>query len=198
MKISEVLNLEQECLLRANGRLRISKIYDCNKSKISPDIYIDAENHPVDADGNSLLPLTLPDLKRKAKEATVNLESGEATVKAKIRRAIVDRSGILKYTAVSIPIGKNESKTVWDQLLKYLPMCALFVSDRTSSEKDKEAQTPMGIAVEAALSEIQGDLDKITDHVERKVQDVADSRHSANVPKNKNYFLLKGQLSNNN
>ncbi|MDY9926896.1 ATP-binding protein [Methanosarcina sp.] len=167
-------NLEQEHLLRENGRLRISKIYDCSKSKITPDIYIDTENHPVDIDGNSLLPLTLQELKRKAKEAAVDLEPGEATVKAKIRRAIVDRSGTIKYTAVSIPIGKNEAKTVWDQLLKYLPMCALFVSDRASTEKDKEAQTPMGIAVEAALSEIQGDLDKITEHVERRIQDVAD------------------------
>lgn len=167
-------NLEQEQLLLENGRLRISKIYDCSKSKITPDIYIDTENHPVDIDGNSLLPLTLQALKRKATEAAVDLEPDEATVKAKIRRAIVDRSGTVNYTPVSIPIGKNESKTVWDQLLKYLPMCALFVSDRASTEKDKEAQTPMGIAVEAALSEIQDDLDKITEHVEKRVQDVAD------------------------
>lgn len=167
-------NLEQEYLLRENGRLRISKIYDCTKSKIVPDIYIDTENHPVDIDGNSLLTLTLPDLKKKAKEAAIDLESGESTVKAKIRRAIVDRSSTVKYIAINIPIGKNESKTLWDQLLKYLPMCALFVSDRASSDKDKEAQTPMGIAVEAALSEIQGDLDKITEHVEKRVQDVAD------------------------
>lgn len=167
-------NLEQEQLLLENGRLRISKIYDCNKSKITPDIYIDTQYHPVDTGGNSLLTLTLPDLKKKAKEAVVDFELGEATVKAKIRRAIVDRSSTLKYTAVSIPIGKNESRTLWDQLLKYLPMCALFVSDRASSDKDKEAQTPMGVAVEAALSEIQGDLDKITEHVEKRVQDVAD------------------------
>lgn len=167
-------NLEQENLLLSNGRLRISKIYDCTKSKITPDIYIDTENHPVDADGNSLLTLTLQDLKKRAKDATVELESGEATVKAKIRRAIVDRSGTLTYTAVIIPIGKNESKTLWDQLLKYLPMCALFISDRSSSEKDKEAQTPMGIAVEASLSEIQNELDNIAKHVEKRVQDVAD------------------------
>lgn len=167
-------NLEQEHLLRENGRLRISKLYDCRKSKITPDIYIDTENHPVDIDSNSLLPLTLQELKKKAKEVDVDLEPGEATVKAKIRRAIADRSGTINYTAVSIPIGKGEAKTVWDQLLKCLPMCALFVSDRASTEKDKEAQTPMGIAVEAALSEIQDDLDNITEHVERRVQDVAD------------------------
>lgn len=166
-------NLSDEHLLRDNGRLRITKIYDCSKTKISPDVYINAQRHPVDGDGSSLLPLTITDLKKKAKDAEVQLEPGEATVKARIRRAIVERTGVLKPAEVAIPIGKNESKALWDQLLRHLPMCALFISDRASSEKDKEAQTPMGIAVEAALSEVQADLDKLALHVEQRVQDVA-------------------------
>lgn len=167
-------SLNEEQLLRSNGRLRITKIYDCCKSKISPDIFINAESHLVDNEGNSLLALTLADLKKKAKDAGVVLETGEATVKAKIRYAIANRSEVLHPAAVDISIGKNDSQTLWSQLLKHLPMCALFVSDRVSSEKDKEAQTPMGIAVEAALSEVQEDLDRLAEHVERKVQDVAD------------------------
>lgn len=166
-------SLSEERLLRDNGRLRVTKIYDCSKNKISPEVYIDAQCHPVDGDGNSLLPLTITDLKNKAKDAEVQLEPGEATVKARIRRAIVYRSGILQPAEAAIPIGKNESKTLWDQLLRHLPMCALFISDRASSEKDKEAQTPMGVAVEAALSEVQAELDKVALHVEQRVQDVA-------------------------
>lgn len=166
-------SLSDEYLLRDNGRLRITKIYDCSKTKISPEVYIDAQHHPVDSDGNSLLPLTITDLKKKANDAGIQLKLGEATVKARIRRAIAERSGILQPAEVAIPIGKNESKTLWDQLLRHLPMCALFISDRASSEKDKEAQMPMGIAVEAALSEVQTDLDKLALHVEQRVQDVA-------------------------
>jgi hypothetical protein len=166
-------NLTDECLLLINERLRITKIYDCTKGKISPEIFINAWNHPVDADNNSLLTLTISDLKKKAIAASVELETGEATVKARIRRAIGARSGALKSADTNIPIGKNESQTLWNQLLKHLPMCALFISDRASSDKDKEAQTPMAIAVEAALSAVQADLDKLADHVEQRVQDVA-------------------------
>ena len=167
-------NLEAEHLLRSNGRLRITKVFDCTKSKIAPAIFINAEKHPVDKDGKSLLPLTLADLKKLATSGKVELEVGEATVKAKIRKAIVERSKDFTFAPVDIPVGKNDSQTLWDQILKHLPLCALFVSDRASSEKDKEAQTPMGIAVEAALADVQADLDKLAEHVEKRVQGVAD------------------------
>lgn len=166
-------NLKDEKLLLANGRLRITKKYDCSKGKIGADTFITADEHPVDAQGNSLLTLPIADLKKKAQEAAVDLHVGEGTVKAKIRKAIAERSAVLHAATAEIPIGKNESKTLWDQLLRHLPMCALFISDRSSSEKDKEAQTPMGIAVEAALAEIQPDLDALAAHVEGRVQDVA-------------------------
>ncbi len=165
--------LTDECLFQENGRLRITKLYDCSKTKISSEIFINTYSHPVDSHSKSLLPLTIAELKKKAHEAGVQLEIGEATVKARIRRAISERSSALTRAAVDIPIGKNESQTLWNQLLKHLPMCALFISDRSSSDRDKEAQTPMGVAVEAALSAVQGDLDKLAEHVERYVQDVA-------------------------
>ncbi len=168
-------SLEDERLLRSNGRLRITKIYDCSKPpKSTPAIFINAESHPVDADGNSLLPLTLPDLKKQATTIGIKLETGEATVKAKVRRALVERSEAFVFKETNIPVGKNDSQTLWTQILKHLPMCALFVSDRSSTEKDREAQTPMGVAVEAALSEVQADLDRLAEHVEKRVQDVAD------------------------
>lgn len=166
-------SLAAERLLTNTNRLRITKIFDCSKSKITPEVFIDADDHPVDQAGESLMPLTLADLKKRANEYGVVLEVGEATVKAKIRQAIAMRSKVLTYKAVRIPVSKNESKTLWDQLLRVLPICALFVSDRASSEKDKEAQTPMGIAVEAALYEIQEKLDEISAIIERRVQDVA-------------------------
>lgn len=166
--------LEDEYLLRSNRRLRITKIYDCSKTKTSHDIFIDAESHPVDEDNKSLLPLTLPELKKKAQTLGVKLETGEATVKAKVRRAIVGRSNAFTFQETLIPVGKSDSQTLWSQILKRLPMCALFVSDRTSTDKDKEAQTPMGLAVEVALSEVQEDLDQLAKHVEKRVQDVAD------------------------
>lgn len=167
--------LAEERILRANGRLRITKLYDCTKSKIAaPAIFIGAESHPVSSEGASLLPLALPALKKIATANGVTLETGEATVKAKVRRAIVSRSAQFESRAIEIPIGKEESATLWAQLLKHLPICALFISDRASSDKDKEAQSPMAVAVEAALSGVQPELDRLASHVEQHVQSVAD------------------------
>ena len=167
-------NLGDENLLRPNGCLRITKLFDCTKSKISPVIHINAESHPVDADGNSLLPLTIAELKKKAAAYGVELQQGEGTIKAHIRRAIIDRSGVYSFKPVDIPVDKNESKTIWLQILKNLPMCALFVSDRSSSDQDPEAQSPMSVAVELALADIQDQLNQLAAHVETKVREVAD------------------------
>lgn len=165
--------LSDEHVLQSNGRIRITKLYDCSKSKIGTEILINTENHPVDGKGNSLLPLTIADLKKEAQDREVTLEKGEATIKARIRRAIVERSGAYQFRAVDIPVDKNETKTLWEQILKYLPMCALFVSDRSSSDQDPEAQTPMGVAVELALAEVEDQLGELAAHVEKQVQDVA-------------------------
>jgi len=166
--------LADEHLLNENGRLRITKLYDCSNAKMGrPEITLNASNHPVDADGKSLLPLTITDLRKKAKDLDVVLEQGEGNVKAKIRRAIVERSDAFDFKPVDIPVDKNESKTLWEQILKHLPMCALFVSDRSSSDQDSEAQSPMGVAVDFALSEVEEDLARLASHVERKVQEVA-------------------------
>ncbi len=166
--------LQDEQVLQENGRVRISKVFDCSKLKnITPEITINADNHFVDADGNSLLPLTIGELRKKADELGVELQAGEGAVKARIRRAIVDRSGSYEPNSVDIPVDKNESKTLWQQIIKSLPMCALFVSDRSSSDQDPEAQSPMGIAVEQALKEVQDQLDHLAVHVEEKVRDTA-------------------------
>ena len=102
---------------------QITKIFDCTKSKITPVITINAEEHPVDTEGRSLLPLTISELKSKAGQLGVELESGEGSTKALIRRAIIERSEVFQPRAVDIAVDKNESKTLWQQILKALPIC---------------------------------------------------------------------------
>jgi energy-coupling factor transporter ATP-binding protein EcfA2 len=167
-------NLSDEQLLQASGRLRISKIYDCSKKGAPKAVtYLNAENHPLDEKGNSLLPLSITDLKAQAKSLGVELEKGEATVKAKIRRALVERSEGFQAGKVDIPLGKGDLEALWKQVLKHLPMCALFVSDRASSDQDPEAQAPLGLAVKAALKDVDDKLEDLKAHVEKHVQDVA-------------------------
>lgn len=167
--------LKQERVLTSTGRLRITKMFDCTATKVkSPTIFIHADDHPVDEAGASLLPLTLPQLKAAASSFGVELEAGEATVKAKIREAITARSKDFTHASVDIPIGANDAKAIWEQLLAALPVCALFISDRSSNDKDKEAQSPLAVAVELAISEIQDELSTLSKQVQERVTQVAD------------------------
>lgn len=166
-------SLESENLLSANGRLRLTKVFDCTKSAPKGTTYVNAASHWVNDKGESLLLLSINDLKALAKTLGVELEKGEAPIKAKIRGALIDRSDAFQLREVDIPIGKGEMETIWKQVLKHLPMCALFVSDRASSDQDAEAQTPMSLAVRTALAEVEAQLTELSAHVEQRVQDVA-------------------------
>lgn len=166
-------SLKNEQVLTTNSRLRIRKEFDCTKKTIKPNIFIECHSHPADADGNSLLVETLPNLKKKAKALGVELETGEAPVKAKIRHAIVSRSEAFSVGAVKFQLAKNESATLWDQIRKHLPLCALFNADRPSSDQDPEAQDPIKVAVDRALSGVNEKLEALALEVDKQVQGVA-------------------------
>ena len=55
----------------------------------------------------------------------------------------------------------------------YIPIYALFKSDRNSSDQDSEVQDPMKLAIKHALSEIQPQLEAIQQHIKTKLEDVA-------------------------
>ena len=59
----EKTNLADEYLTLANDILRIKKVYDCSKSKVSSTVYIVA-NHPNTVDAENLLSLKEKDLER--------------------------------------------------------------------------------------------------------------------------------------
>lgn len=72
-----------------------------------------------------------------------------------------------------IPVDKEDSKKIYDKLEEYLPYYALFQSDRSSSDSDKEVVDPMKIAVQKALTEVRDELEKIKDEVKKKAIETA-------------------------
>ena len=61
----------------------------------------------------------------------------------------------------------------------YLPMFALFQSDRNSKDSDGEVQTPMMAAVTQALAELQVEIDAIQAKVRQKAEQIASQTHEA-------------------
>ena len=163
--------LADEYLLTDDARLKIQKIFDCSSRKPAAEVFIIAK-HPTAADCGNLLELKEKELQRRIKELGLG-----AALKGTpgMRRAIWAAAGDLRLQEVPIPVGKpkEDVKRIWEQLEQYLPMFALFQSDRSSRDSDNEVQSPMKAAVAAAIAEVQEDIARIQAKVREKAEEIA-------------------------
>jgi len=143
-------SLKEEYLINKDGLLEIFKIYpngDLKKEKT----YIRA-NHPINEELKDLLKLKIQDLKKRAEELGIDL-SGEDKRKASVIRKAIRRNfnNSIELDEVTVAIDEEGMKQIWEQIKNYLPLYALFKSDRQNVDKDNEIQDPMKIAIKKVL-----------------------------------------------
>ncbi|ADE13371.1 ATP-dependent endonuclease of the OLD family-like protein [Nitrosococcus halophilus Nc 4] len=169
--------LADEYLLTEAGTLKIRKIYDCSKPKPTVEVFVVAQ-HPTAKDVDSLLELKEKDPQKIVKELGL-----EVPLKGNpgMRKAIWNAELDLKLAETQIPITKlkGDSKCIWEQLESYLPLFALFQSDRRSQDSDGEVQNPMKAAVAAAIAEVKSEIEQIQLKIEEKAKTIAESTHEA-------------------
>lgn len=169
--------LSDEYLLTSNGTLKIKKVFDCGKKTPSVDIFIVA-NHPT----NPLL-VNLLELKEKDLQSIIKKNNLDSKLKGKplMREAIRNSVADLQLEEIDIPVlkPKEDVKIIWEQIDSYLPMFALFQSDRSSNDSDNEVQNPMKAAITTALAEVQEDIERIQKKVQEKAEEIANSTHKA-------------------
>lgn len=169
--------LAAEYLLTATGTLKIRKAFDCKSSKPAEEVSLLA-HHPTAPGVENLL-----ELKEKELQALVKKKGLDAALKGNpgMRQSIWASEPNLQLAEVIIPLskGKEDGKKIWDQLQVYLPMFALFQSDRNSKDSDGEVQTPMMAAVTQALAELQAEIEAIQKKVQQKAKEIATSTHEA-------------------
>ncbi len=164
-------SLERECLLTADGKLKILKEYDCSKSTISPKIYAVA-NHPIAPEVSDLLALKISDLKKRASDNQIEVADNRSN--AELRQAIREHfSPMERQEGLILLNNKEDTKAIWEQIASWMPVYALFQSDRMSSEDDNEVTDPMKIAVEAAVRQASQLLEDFKQEVRRHAIDVA-------------------------
>lgn len=170
-------SLANEYLLSMSETLKIQKVYDCSKQKITPEIQILAY-HPTAEGVSNLLELKESDLQQivRDKGLPAKLKGNPG-----MRRAIWDSTGDLNRQMVPILVGgaKDERKVIWDQIEGHLPFFALFQSDRSSRDSDDEVQNPMKAAITAAIAEVQNEIEEIQRKVKEKVETIARRTHEA-------------------
>ncbi|MCF6221786.1 MAG: ATP-binding protein [Robiginitomaculum sp.] len=172
---SNETSLQNEYLLNNDGYLEITQEYKCaEKSAKLTQTFVTA-SHPSDDGINDLLELKIADLKKRAKDRSVDTTDIDTRVSALIRKAIWEAGQTESKDIREIPIDKEGAKQIWDSIQVFLPSFALFKSDRVSSDQDSEAQDPLKEAIKEATRSVEEQFTKIITQVETEVKKVADA-----------------------
>ena len=165
--------LEFEYLLRADGRLEIVKTYDCSAARgKSPNVFARCLHPSVDG-LDDLLSLKLSELRTKAQQRGVDLAGVNQAAKAPVRRAIWEAAENLQATERDVSLKKESAKDAFDQIQKYMPIYALFKSDRASTDQDAEAQDPLKAAVKEAIRRRESELNGVIADIKNEIATVA-------------------------
>ena len=163
-------SLENEYLLNSDGKLEVIKEFpNAGKEKVFINAY-----HPTNPDCADLLLKKLTDLRAIVREHDLECDQ---TKNAEMRAAIWQKyEDDLQLQEIPIDVSKVDEKNTWEKLKGYMPIYALFQSDRKNSDGDDEIQDPMKLAVKAILKDntIKTDLENISIKVNQYLQQVAD------------------------
>ena len=167
-------NFQVEHLLNAQGLLEIHKTYSGHAAAPRCTSIAAYAVHPT-ADGVSdLIQLKNSELKKRAKDLDIDLSGIDQKVNAQLRAGIRDSVSDLKLQPVMVPLNDENAKKAWDGIKVYIPILALFKSDRASTDQDPEAQDPLKTAVKEAIKQKEAELSAISAHVEAVVKRIAE------------------------
>lgn len=165
--------LQKEYLVDTEGRLVIKKTYSGHTATPKCTSIAAYALHPTADNGSDLLQLKNPELKKRAKELKIDLTGVDQKINAQLRDAIRNSVGDLKLQPTLVPLNDENAKKAWDGIKAYIPLFALFKSDRASTDQDPEAQDPLKAAVKEAIKQKEIELNALAAHVEVEVQRIA-------------------------
>lgn len=151
--VTSKTSLKREFLLNLDGNLEIHKVYKYSDGSLKKPKIFALANHPTARRFEQLLTKKNTELKKIAERMSIDNDVDMRSNVA-LRRAIWNKCDDLKLQTVEIPLEKEDAKTIWKQLFKYLPEYALFRADRPSTDDDAEVQDPLKVAIKQAIQEV--------------------------------------------
>src|SRR5699024_7729362 len=124
-------------------QIEIIKKYNASKKRCTSETFIKGSQYPIKSDYDDLHTLTITKLKSRAKKLEVDLSDIDKRKSPELRKAIWQHGNLTEseYGVSLVSADKDTyGKKIWKSLEKYLPMYALFQSDRPSSDQDDEVQ----------------------------------------------------------
>lgn len=164
--------LEDEYLLNGDGNLEVKKVFSATSANPSAKIFIIC-NHPGVTNGNDLLVLKRQDLIARATQLNLPETNYNGRINSSIRAAIRNSFQDLELAETALLVDKEDTKKVYTAIENYLPIYAIFQSDRKSKDDDKEVTDPMQIAVKQALAELIPEIEHIKQEVRNKAIETA-------------------------
>jgi hypothetical protein len=165
-------SLCHEYLLNSNGQLEIHKLYDCSNRNPKEQVVAIAL-HPTAEGYDDLLQLKQQELRKRLSDLAVSTDSVDLRKNPSMRQAIWGSCPDLQLLEREIPLDKEDAKKIWTELQQYLPLYALFQSDRPSKDDDPEVQDPLKVAIAQSLKEVEPDLLAIKNRVQDRAMEVA-------------------------
>ena len=163
--------LQAEHLLNSDGLLEVHKVFNCSLQTPRPTVVARAV-HPTAAVAADVIQKNQRDLRAIVRERGIENNCNQAE-NPSMRQAIYQPIGALNLQLRDVPLNEENGKAIWSSLQTYLPIFALFQSDRPSNDQDPEVQNPLKVAVEQALESLEAKLDEISAEVHRKAQETA-------------------------
>ena len=163
-------SLKDEYLLNSERDLEVWKTFKNGKIK---ETSIKC-NHPANDDVlKNLLRKKVKELQDIVKEK--NLQCDDKRKSALLRKAIRDSYDNINFQEIEIIVDAEDAKQIWDQLVNYLPIYALFHSDRKNQDLDSEVQDPLKISIDQIFKrdDIKSKLNEIAKEVEREINNIA-------------------------
>ncbi len=167
-------NFQVEYLLNDQGLLEIHKTYSGHTATPKCTSIAAYALHPTAEGVSDLIQLKNPELKKRAKDLQIDLSGIDAKVNAQLRKRIRDSISDLKLQTVFVPLNDENARKAWDGIKAYIPILALFKSDRASTDQDPEAQDPLKTAVKEAIKQKEAELLALSTYVESEVKRLAE------------------------
>jgi len=181
---SNPTNLKDEFLLNNDGYLEVWKSFINGKLK---ETSIKCK-HPSNDD-------VLKNLLRKKRDELKNivdtrrLNCSDKRKSALLRKSIRESYQNIELNEVEIIVDAEDAKKIWEQLTNYLPVLALFHSDRKNQDLDSEVQDPLKISIEQIFKRdyIQRKLNEIAKVIEEEISNISNNTISKfeNISKQK-------------
>ena len=161
--------LESEYLVNASGELEVKKVYKNGKT----DSVFLVANHPTSELSRELMQQKQSVLKKVITDNSI--ECSNQSINAIMRAAIRNHEDDLQLQLTEISAKTEDTKKIWDSLQRYMPVYALFQSDRSNSDQDSEVQNPMKLAVKEIMQDpdLQDKFEQIFNEVESRTKDIA-------------------------